>query len=84
MISGTEYVLQGPHAFVCDDCQIQYGMPMYINCAYGKCFSCKREGFHQVFRTGRTSDEKLADRVLMSFILIVLLAIALWYFGVFK
>jgi hypothetical protein len=60
MISGTEYVLSGPHDFCCNQCQLDRSswLPMQINSAVGPCRFCGKVGFNQVRRIGSTPDEK--------------------------
>jgi hypothetical protein len=49
-----EYILAGPHEYVCDYCRLPTDPLEPDNYAHGRCFYCDRPGFHQVYRTGYT------------------------------
>ena len=77
MISATDWVLSGPHAFICDKCQLYSSHPYHLNRWYGKCYRCGNVGYHQVFRTGHTTEEVFSGCVCFLFWAGVIAAV--WY-----
>ena len=75
-LSDLTYVLSGPHAFICDECQFFYKKPLLLTRAFGRCGWCGLKGFLQVGRTGRNTREKmqlLESGLVFTFVIIVLL-----------
>jgi hypothetical protein len=73
-----DYILSGPHEFLCDACRFSVSAPFSEVYDYGKCFYCDNLGFHQVYRT----EDNWVEIIMRGFVWVLIVAVVLLFIWV--